>query len=338
MTAAYYNEIDPFAAAWLRELIAARHIAPGEVDTRSIEDVVPADLAGFIQCHFFAGIGVWSYALRRVGWPDDRPVWTGSCPCQSFSTAGKRKGIKDERHLWPEFYRLIKSFRPSAIFGEQVASSDVLGQVVKSSSRKADGDDRQVWLDLVFADLEDARYTCGAVDIPAAGFGAPHIRQRLYWCAQSQLENPIGQRPGRGLYGYPESSGGGIVAEDQAPGSVSVDGLADPQGGGRRQKQPDMGGVREGIETAGNEARRFSPGGKPDWLDNGERPGPTNGFWENVDWLFCRDEKWRPAKSKIFPLADRTPNRMGMLRGAGNAIVAPQAEAFIRAFLNIEKE
>ena len=98
---AYYNEIDPFAAQWLRELIKAGHIAPGEVDTRSIEN------AGFTQCHFFAGIGTWSYALRCAGWPDDRPVWTGSCPCQPFSAAGKRKGTSDERHLWPTFFHLI---------------------------------------------------------------------------------------------------------------------------------------------------------------------------------------------------------------------------------------
>src|SRR5688572_30643871 len=60
----YYNEHDPYAAAWLRNLIAAGHIAPGDVDERSILDVQPADLAGYVQCHFFAGIGVWSHALR----------------------------------------------------------------------------------------------------------------------------------------------------------------------------------------------------------------------------------------------------------------------------------
>ena len=87
---AYYNEIDPFAAGWLRNLIAAGHIAPGDVDERSIEDVSPDDLARYEQCHFFAGIGGWSYALRLAGWPDDRPVWTGSVPCQPLSSAGQR--------------------------------------------------------------------------------------------------------------------------------------------------------------------------------------------------------------------------------------------------------
>ena len=79
--AVYYNENNKFNAQWLRELIKRGAIAPGDVDEASIEDVVPADLAGYTQCHFFAGIGTWSYVLRRAGWPDDRRLWTGSCPC-----------------------------------------------------------------------------------------------------------------------------------------------------------------------------------------------------------------------------------------------------------------
>src|ERR1700686_5637258 len=116
---AYYNEIDPYAAQWLRNLIAAGHIAPGDVDERSILDVRGDDLRSYTQCHFFAGIGGWSYALRLAGWPDDRPVWTGSCPCQPFSALGHRRGFAAPRHLWPEQYRLLQICRPSTLFGEQ---------------------------------------------------------------------------------------------------------------------------------------------------------------------------------------------------------------------------
>src|SRR5271155_2783158 len=158
---AYYNEHDPFAAAWLRELIKAGQIAPGEVDERSIEDVLPSEIRGFTQCHFFAGIGVWSYALRQAGWPDDRPVWTGSCPCQPFSAAGKRGGGADERHPWPALFHLVETLRPVTLFGEQVASKDGLA-----------------WIDTVQTDLEATGYSVGALDLCSAGFGAPHIRQR----------------------------------------------------------------------------------------------------------------------------------------------------------------
>ncbi len=149
----YYNEIDKKKALWLKELMNVGVIAEGEVDTRSIEDVSPAELLGYSQCHFFAGIGVWSYALRLAGWPDGRPVWTGSCPCQPFSQAGKRDGFDDERHLWPAWRWLIRHCRPVTVFGEQVASKDGLA-----------------WIDLVQADLESEGYS----------FGAPHIRQRLF--------------------------------------------------------------------------------------------------------------------------------------------------------------
>ena len=131
---------------------------------------------GYTQCHFFAGIGIWSYALRLAGWPDDREVWTGSCPCQPFSAAGKGEAFDDERHLWPEFFRLIEARRPVVCFGEQVASIDGLA-----------------WLDLVQSDLDHAGYTCGAVDLCAAGFGAPHRRQRLYWVADTANERCNGQ-------------------------------------------------------------------------------------------------------------------------------------------------
>ena len=167
MSRVYYNEIDPFAAEWLRQLMVKGMIPKGEVDERSIEDIQPRDLDGFDQCHFFAGIGVWAYALARAGW-GDRPVWTGSCPCQPFSAAGKGLGFADERHLWPAFRWLIKQQGPDIVLGEQVAA-------------KAGA----AWFDLVASDLESLGYETAAVSFPACSVGAPHLRQRLYWCGVS---------------------------------------------------------------------------------------------------------------------------------------------------------
>src|SRR4030095_8456285 len=166
---AYYNEIDHAAAEWLRALIARGLIPAGTVDERSIVDVQPGDLAGYDQCHFFAGIGGWAYSVRLAGWPDDEPVWTGSCPCQPLSSAGQRKGHADQRHLWPAFHRLIAECRPATVFGEQVA-----------------GKDGREWLAGVRSDLEAAGYAIGAADLCAAGVGAPHIRQRLFWVADAK--------------------------------------------------------------------------------------------------------------------------------------------------------
>ena len=346
MSGAYYNEFDPFAAEWLRRLILFGHIAPGDVDERSIEDVNPDDLRGYDQHHFFAGIGVWSHALRRAGWEDDRPIWTGSCPCQPFSAAGKGGGVADERHLWPAFFHLIGERRPGVVLGEQVASKDGLG-----------------WLDIVQADMEGAGYAFGANDLCAAGFGAPHIRQRLYFAAirladtdDEGLEgrdrehvDPSGRsaaarhsRPRGVAHGLadanldrqsegrlPVRSGGQVEAAPQQSGPGETFGLADPHQE-QRGRQSDGTGGHDGR---GQEAGRIEGDGEPSGGGAVRRPGPVNGFWRDADWLSCRDGKWRPVEPGTFPLAHGAPARVGRLRGYGNAICAPVAQGFIEAVM-----
>ncbi len=163
----YYNEIDPYAAQWLRNLSDAEYIAQGDVDERSIADVQPSDLRGFRQCHFFAGIGGWSLALRLAGWPDDRPVWTGSCPCRPHSSAARGRNV--ERDLWPEQRRLIVECRPGHFFGEQV-------------------DEARAWLDGVASDLEALDYTFRARVLPAYSVGEDHGRERIYFAGHTDRE------------------------------------------------------------------------------------------------------------------------------------------------------
>ena len=304
---AYYNEIDSFCCGWLSNLMDAGVITPGVIDNRSIEDVSPDDVAGFTRVGFFAGIGVWDYALRLARWPDDRPVWHGSCPCQPFSAAGKGAGFADERHLWPAFFHLIEQCRPAIVFGEQVASKAV-----------------EPWIDLVQADLEAVGYAFGCVPFPSASVGAPHIRDRAYWVSDasgSGLERSDKGEMGRQCQAI-ERSGGAI-------------GLADSKSS------------RRGIfyaEDFRSANAQVNPPANPDHckLHREQRLAsssscPTNGFWRDTDWLFCRDGKWRPTQPEIFPLAHGATNRVGILRGAGNAINAEAAKAFIESFMEIMK-
>jgi DNA (cytosine-5)-methyltransferase 1 len=336
MARAYYNEIDPYAAQWLRNLIAAGHIAPGDVDERDIRDVCPDELRGYTQCHFFAGIGVWSYALRCAGWPDDAPVWTGSCPCQPFSVAGMGRGFDDERHLWPFWFHLIEQCGPAVVLGEQVASKDA-----------------DAWIDLVQDDMESLGAAFGTVPFPASGIGAPNVRDRVYWVAHAHMagqralsqerrqqagsaESPgsVGAPGGAGgvgdAYGIrawwdgrsvcrPIDSGDRQLVADDACASGANGGLAYTHRDGRQQgsSTPEATGHRD---TAWADGR----------VDRLERSGPTNGFWRAADWLLCRDGKWRPVEPGTFPLAHGAPARVGRLRAYGNAINAEAACEFIQ--------
>lgn len=315
--AAYYNEIDPFAAQWLRNLIAGGHISPGEVDERSIEDVTPDDLRGFTQCHFFAGIGVWSHSLRLAGWPDDKPVWTGSCPCQPFSAAGKGDGFADERHLWPHFFHLISECRPQHVFGEQIAAGNA-----------------NAWFDLVQTDLEGMGYAFGIVPFTSAGIGAPHIRERAYWVAHavSEIDDRRGNVRANGWDEHSDGSNSGKLADSnhdrQQSGCGSCGGskcaktrihsgrsleacglgnanvarlerlggddcAAGWKGQAGSVTAPSVHGGLAYTDDRSNGQIEALRSGRDAILDGGINGWPleVNGFWRDADWLLCRDGK-----------------------------------------------
>jgi DNA (cytosine-5)-methyltransferase 1 len=327
---AYYNEIDPYCVEWLRNLIAAGLIAPGVVDSRPIQEVEPYELGDYTQCHFFAGIGGWSYAARLAGWPDDRPLWTGSCPCQPFSVAGRRKGIEDERHLWPYFYRLIRASRPSHVVGEQVASTP-----------------GYAWLDGVGADLEAEAYAWRAVDIPACSVNAPQIRNRIYWVARA-ADADEGRRgilqPGEGsgadaIWPSSELAGRGDGASWMERAASVGRGEGRPEhelGGGWPATASASGtnGEPGGLEGSDVVVVQRQPSTRK--LPQPERcaglhPG---GFWDS--WILIGPDpqgKYRRIESGLAPLAAGLPGRVGQIRGYGNAICAPLAAEVIAAYM-----
>jgi DNA (cytosine-5)-methyltransferase 1 len=358
----YYNDIDANSCAWLEELIRRGLLPAGVVDNRSILDVMPADLTDFAQCHFFAGIGGWPYALRLAGVPEDWPVWTGSPPCQPFSAAGQQKGQDDERHLAPHFAKLVAACRPALIFGEQVASAAVFGKIAGRAGGGADAPAEWAWIDDLSDRLEAAHYAVGASDIPAAGVGAPHIRQRTFFGAVSLR---LGDTDGRGWTPWREGSEadghrdtlepvrGAIGMADADVGRQSrsrvlgrpsdpateearqVDRAVDARGRGGLADGALDGWSEERAQPAGVSVRDSAEGRRagPGTSGSNMRTRPLDDPWRDADWLFCRDGKWRPVEPGALPLASRVSARVGRLRGYGNAIVPQAAALFIEATL-----
>jgi DNA (cytosine-5)-methyltransferase 1 len=324
----FYNEWDWYAAEWIRNLQKAGHLPGGPVDERSITEITVQDLAGCHNAHFFAGIGGWPRALRLAGWPESRPVWTGSCPCQPFSTAGKARGVGDERHLWPAFLRLISEYLPPVIFGEQVESED-----------------GRLWLAGVRVDLEKLGYAVGAADLCAAGVSAPHRRQRLYWVADRPSvgrDEGRGQAPERqsdasgrrqaGRLEHPAGERAGRAAAPLQGGNGTQDGVPGAAGAALRLGHADGEGQSERVGLRGDDA-----------APAGAAPGEATqqaGYWDAYDIAICTEAdgpRARRIEPGTFPLVDGVPNRVGKLRAYGNAINPEVAAVFVRAYLDLHR-
>lgn len=317
---AFYNDVDPYVAKWTRNLIEAGHLAPGVVDERSIRDLKPADVASYRQFHAFSGIGVWSRALRDAGWPDDVNVWSGSCPCQGWSSAGKRRGFADERHLWPSWFSLIRECRPAVLFTEQVASKD-----------------GRAWLDAVLDDLEGADYACQAYDLPACGVGAPHRRQRLYVVAYARER-------GREILGAPWLHLDGSGSSEL--GDARLDGVGEHRRELPRDEAQHAERASQGDHAPLTASAAYRPGDRVHVAGDPAWGGAVAGFWaDHVEWIYCRptpgyeDGCFRPAESGTQPLVDWSAQGMGRTRakrlmGYGNAIVLPLATVFVESMID----
>ena len=314
----YYNDSDPFCADWLRNLIDAGEIPPGDVDERSITDVTAADLDGYAQCHLFAGIAGWPLALRLAGVPPTTPVWTGSCPCQPFSSAGKGLGEKDPRHLWPDFFRLIRECHPPTVLGEQVSAAIKHG-----------------WLDRVFADLEGEAYACGAAVLPACSVGAPHIRQRLFWVADASNS----RHPRAGAWAVVDGDGAHSVPQRRLVLCRSAAGCEAGWLGDANGSQSPLGEV----QSARQERQAATGAGWHDYAIVYCRDGKSRRIPDAQSGILPLAHGIPRDLGRRFPqlarmVASARANRVGRLRAYGNAIVPEVAAAFIRAYLEARSQ
>ena len=344
----WHNDNDAGAIARLHHAMNNQFIPEGYIDSRSIEEIKADEIREFTQCHFFAGVGGWPYALRLAGWDPGRHVWTASLPCQPFSHAGKRRGTEDERHLWPIFRDLVGECRPGIIFGEQVAS-----------------DDGRAWFSDVQSDFHRMGYVAAATDLCAASFGAPHIRQRLFWVAYATGQQS-GQREGIGCNGPSAgrnkgagefeacSETGGLAYTYEQHGRTRAGrndgqeinnccGMVNTNGPGSQPGSEAAQGARHGntAQPNGRMGDAIGPrlerhtgngcGGHESRRDNPQqnRPAPEAGFWSDCEWIGDPKGRFRPIKPGICPLAYGIPPQVDTIRCYGNAIVPQVAAGFV---------
>lgn len=261
-------------------------------------------------------------------------VICGGYPCQPFSTAGKRRGQKDDRHLWPEFSRLVAELRPSWVIGENVAGHISMG------------------LDDVLSDLEGQGYACRPFVIPACALGAHHRRDRTWVIAHSnnvlhEGELDVGANCGAASGGQGEDKFKGASSYRERvrtePGAGRED-VADSKGDGRalcgagdKRRNPD----KESEQLISAEPGRESPRRGAGAVANAKRQrcgqmvssvtsgqkgkeaassAQYSGFprgWEG--WL---------AEPRVGRVADGVPRRVDRLKALGNAVV-PQIPEMI---------
>ena len=285
MIQVYYNEFDKKKCSALSMLMADGHIRKGEIDDRPIQDVKPEDLKDYERCHFFAGIGLWDYALDLARWPENRGVWTGSCPCQPFSTAGRQKGKDDDRHLWPEWLRLIEECGPATVFGEQVANAISKG-----------------WLDDVYQGLEAEGYAVGSAVLPACSVGVPHKRDRLWFVA---LSSYFDDRGNTGEFQAPDE----FKTQKRPQERIAEPSGSSPMGNAKSEGLQRHGGLEQELCTKGRETEERHTRETGVWLncpDGKQRlvePGIcllAHGYPERVGLLHCAGDAIVPQVAAGF--------------------------------------
>ena len=242
--------------------------------------------------------------VRKLKGSDVGPVdlICGGYPCQPFSTAGKRRGKEDDRHLWPEFSRLVAELRPSWVIGENVAGHISMG------------------LDDVLSDLEGQGYACRTFVIPACAVNLPHRRDRCWVVAHADSSERGQERGACDRLAQQENSIQRQGEEGAGGPSGSGENVADTK---RRRRQGSRLPIHASDQAQGREGQAVEP---VNGRFGGER-GAQSRLGRVVDGLSgWMDEPADRVKAAV-------PDRAARLKALGNAVVPQIPELIGRAIL-----
>ena len=250
-------------------------------------------------------------------------IITGGYPCQPFSIAGRKKGEEDPRHLWPEYFRLIKELRPSWVIGENVSGHIKLG------------------LDTVLENLESEGYSARTFSISASSVGAKHQRERIWIVANARQHGgriePTGNSEGTGrgsLETTKRSADTDTISRSSERGKImanSVEFGLEKHGHSETTESIKRGETMADTNVEGRQGR----------IHRGQ-----NKEWESQQRYFGRnsathgqqEQNWWDTEPELGRVAHGIPNRVDRLKGLGNSLV-PQIPYFIaQSILQVEEQ
>ena len=259
-----------------------------------------------------------TYEKLRADGIDKIDIITGGYPCQPFSVAGNKKGEQDPRHLWPEYFRLVKECRPTWVIGENVGGHIKLG------------------LDTVLKDLESEGYSTRTFSISAASIGANHKRERVWIVAHSTTHRSFNESK-RNFGSLGEESKEKERGRDQSTirtetcDSEMANSSSERLERHRREyelrEDSEEGKVSRSSEDVANSERIGQQGSrKPIGSGNTETDsnGKTSGFNHGSEG----EEGWWDVEPNVGRVAHGISNRVDRLKSLGNSLI-PQIPYYI---------
>ena len=270
--------------------------------------------------------------LRADGIVPD--IIVGGYPCQPFSVAGRQRGEKDPRHLWPEVHRLIRELRPRWVICENVSGHIKLG------------------LDEVLSTLEAEGYTCWPFVIPACSVDAPHKRDRVWIVANAhssadgrasredeRADGQVSKRDNGGVVDQPSEVCAADVGNPKHDGSLAAPFRGKPEEAGRGspegQEQTQQSARAGGREDNGNVANPNSEQPKR----GTEEPLPRVGNLSQQSERSRTDfrDGW-PIEPDVGRVVNGLPNRAHRIKALGNSVVPQIPEVIGRVIKKMESQ